>query len=65
MNIFLSEEVFYDRRLNSWFRNRMAVGVDKPLSKRLLLEIYYLRQNDGMSLPGDFHVIGATLHVSL
>jgi hypothetical protein len=43
----------------------MAVGVDKPLSKRLLLEIYYLRQNDGMSLPGDFHVIGATLHVSL
>jgi len=65
MNIFLSEEVFYDWRLNSWFRNRMAVGVDKPLSKRLLLEIYYLRQNDGMSLPGDIHVIGATLHVSL
>src|SRR5262245_16128572 len=65
MNIFLSEEVFYDWRLNSWFRNRMAVGVDKPLSKRLLLEIYYLRQNDGISLQGDFHVIGATLHVRL
>src|SRR5262245_27682270 len=41
MGLFLSDEVSYDWRLDSWFRNRVVAGVEKALSKRFLLEIYY------------------------
>jgi hypothetical protein len=56
--IFLTEEVFYDSILEKFSRNRFSVGITKTLSKKLSLDVYYLRQNDGYTRPGDLHVIG-------
>jgi uncharacterized protein DUF2490 len=60
---FVWDEVFYDWSTNNWVRHRIAAGVSKKLSERFTLELYYMRQNDGRSLPGDLHVIGAIYKV--
>lgn len=56
--LYVADEVFYDWSFNAWVRNRFTVGVSKVLNKHLTLDLYYLRQNDGHSVPGDIHVIG-------
>jgi len=55
---FVSDEVFYDSVLEKFSRNRFTVGVSKTLSKKLALELYYTRQNDGFSHPGDLNIVG-------
>lgn len=64
-NSFASNEVFYDWSASEWVRNRFAVGANKKLNKRLTGEIYYMRQNDGRSRPGDLHIIGSIFRVNL
>jgi Protein of unknown function (DUF2490) len=56
--IYITEEVFYDSLLNKFSRNRVTVGINKTLSKKLSVDIFYTRQNDGNSIPGDLHIIG-------
>jgi Protein of unknown function (DUF2490) len=58
LSLFVSDEVFYDWSFNAWVRNRAAIGVSKVVNKHFTLELYYMRQNDSHSLPGDLHVIG-------
>ena len=65
LSLFVADEVFYDWSLNAWVRNRFSVGGSKVFNKHFTQEIYYLRQNDGVSLPGDLNVIGATLRLRL
>jgi len=55
---YVTEEVFYDSILNKFSRNRFSVGITKTLNKKLSLDVYYMRQNDGFSIPGDLNVIG-------
>ena len=62
-NVFASNEIFYDWSVNKWIRNRFAVGANKKLSQRLTAEVYYMRQNDGRSRPGDLHVIGTVFKI--
>ena len=57
-NVFVSDEVFLDLSVKKWVRNRFALGANKKLNERLTGEIYYMRQNDGRSRPGDLHVVG-------
>ena len=57
-NWFISDEVFYDWSLNDWVRNRAAIGANHAFNKHFTLELYYMRQNDGRSRPGDLHIIG-------
>ena len=64
-NVFASNEIFYDWSVNEWIRNRFAVGANKKLSQRLTAEVYYMRQNDGRSRPGDLHVIGTVFKIQL
>ena len=64
-NVFASNEVFYDWSVKEWVRNRLSVGANKKLNERLTGEIYYMRQNDGRSRPGDLHVIGTLLKIQL
>ncbi len=64
-NLFASNEVFYDWSVKEWVRNRFAFGANKKLIRRLTGEIYYMRQNDGRSRPGDLHVIGTLFKVQL
>lgn len=63
--IYLTEEVFYDSGLNKFSRNRFTVGINKTLNKNLSADVYYMRQNDGFSRPGDLNVIGTSLKVKL
>lgn len=56
--VFVTEEVFYDSLLKRFSRNRFTVGINKTLTKKLSLDIFYMRQNDGFSRPGDLNVIG-------
>jgi hypothetical protein len=65
IKLFVSNEVFYDSVERAWIRNRFSIGVSRKFSQRYTGEIYYLRQNDGFSRPGDLNVIGTTLRVRL
>ena len=65
LSLFVADEVFYDWSLKRWPRNRFTAGVSKVLNKHFTQDIYYLRQNDGVSVPGDLHVVGTTLRVKL
>ena len=60
---FTSDEVFYEFSLKRWTRNRFTVGLGKAIHKNLGIDVYYLRQNDGTTRPGDLHVIGTILKV--
>lgn len=62
---FIADEVFYDSVERAWIRNRFSIGVSRKFSERYTGEIYYLRQNDGFSRPGDLNVIGTTFRVRL
>ena len=69
---YVSGEIFYDTRYNTWNRNRFAVGVQQsllrgPLRKMLLpkrqvtVDLYYMRQNDSRSDTQHVNAIGAAL----
>ena len=63
--VFASDEVFYDWSAKDWVRNRFTVGVSRRFNKYFTGDVYYMRQNDGRSRPGDLHVIGLTYRVRL
>ncbi|HET6974180.1 MAG TPA: DUF2490 domain-containing protein [Pyrinomonadaceae bacterium] len=63
--LYVADEVFYDWAVDRWVRNRFSVGGIKVFNKHYTQEFYYLRQNDGVSLPGDLNVIGTTLRFRL
>ena len=65
LSVGVADEIFYDWSVNDWVRNRFAVGISKVLNKSVTLDVYYLRQNDGRSVPGDLHVIGTIWRIRL
>jgi hypothetical protein len=65
LSLFAADEVFYDWTVDRWVRNRFSAGGIKVFNKHYTQEFYYLRQNDGVSLPGDLNVIGTTLRFRL
>ena len=65
LSLFVADEVFYDWSVDRWVRNRFAVGGSKGFNKHFTQDFYYLRQNDGVSIPGDLNVIGTTLRLRL
>ena len=65
ISLFVSDEVFYDWSFNAWVRNRAAIGVTKVWNKHVTLDLYYMRQNDARSFPGDLHIIGTTWRLKL
>lgn len=62
---FVSDEVFYDWSLHVWPRNRAAAGITHPFNKHLTLELYYTRQNDSHTRPGNLNIVWATWRVKL
>jgi hypothetical protein len=65
LQVFASDEVFYDWSVDDWVRNRFAVGLSRKFNQHFTGDFYYMRQTDGRSRPGDLHVIGATYRVRL
>ncbi|HKR22360.1 MAG TPA: DUF2490 domain-containing protein [Pyrinomonadaceae bacterium] len=61
----IGDEVFYDWTVDRWVRNRFAVGITKVFNKHFAQDVFYLRQNDGVSIPGDLNVIGTALRFRL
>ena len=69
---YVSGEVFYDTRYDTWNRNRLATGVQISLSRgplrkmllpkcQVILDLYYLRQNDSRSDTKHVNAIGVAL----
>jgi len=65
LSLYVADEVFYDSAVDRWVRNRFTVGGSKAFNKHFTQDYYYLRQNDGVSLPGDLNVIGTSLRFRL
>ena len=65
LSLFVGDEVFYDWSVDRWVRNRFMVGGTKVFNRHFTQDIYYLRQNDGVSVPGDLNVLGTTLRFRL
>lgn len=65
LSLFVADEVFYDWAIDRWVRNRFSVGAIKVFNKHFTQDLYYLRQNDGVSLPGDLNVLGTSLRFRL
>lgn len=63
--IFVTEEIFYISTTGKFSRNRFSIGISKTLNKKLTLDLYYLRQNDGFSHPGDLNVIGTSWKIRI
>jgi len=62
---FVADEVFYDSHFDAWIRNRVYAGISKRVNRHFSFELYYLRQNDGHSRPGNLNVLGNTLKFRL
>jgi hypothetical protein len=62
---FVADEVFYDSATGRFSRNRFSVGLSKALSKQLSLDVYYTRQNDGFSHPGDLNIVWTAWKIKL
>lgn len=54
-------EVFYDLRQREWSRLRYAAGAEWNITKRIVLEAYYLRQNTWASVPQFVNAAGLAL----
>ena len=65
LSLYVADEVFYDWSVDRWVRNRFTVGGTKVFNKHFTQDIYYMRQNDGVSIPGDLNVIGTSLRIKL
>lgn len=65
LSLYVADEVFYDWSVDRWVRNRFTVGGSKGLNKHFTLDVYYMRQNDRVSIPGDLNVIGTILRIKL
>lgn len=65
LSLYVADEVFYDWSVDRWVRNRFSAGATKVFNKHFTQDLYYLRQNDGVSVPGDLHVLGTSLRFRL
>ncbi len=63
--LFVTEEVFYDSILKKFSRNRFSIGITRPVTKTLSFDVYYMRQNDEFTRPGNLNVIGTGLRARL
>jgi hypothetical protein len=69
---YVSGEIFYDTRYSIWNRNRLAVGVQTALrpgplrrmglhKRQVILDLYYMRQNDSRASTPRVNALGAAL----
>lgn len=65
LNVFLSDEIYYDWSVNAWVRNRFYAGTGKRFGERVSAEIFYVRQNDGHVRPGDLEAFGTVFRIRL
>lgn len=62
---FVADEVFYDSIAAAWIRNRVYLGMSRKFNKHFTLDLYYVRQNDSHSHPGDIQAVGTAFKFHL
>jgi hypothetical protein len=60
---YANAEAFYDWRFDAWHRFRYTVGAEWELSRRVVLEGYYLRQRDNHSSTKYLNAAGMVLQL--
>ena len=60
---YLNGQLYYDTRYDVWNRNRYSAGVQIPAGQHLVLDTYYLRQNDSRSSTPHLNVFGLAFHL--
>jgi hypothetical protein len=60
---YVYDEVFYNSRYAQWTPNRYAVGIQFPVGRHVILEPYYMRQNNSHSNPPHINAIGFKLNL--
>jgi uncharacterized protein DUF2490 len=60
---YTSGEIYYDSRYQDWNRDRFALGLQAPLHPRVMLDTYYMRQNDRRSQPAHVNALGLALNL--
>jgi len=43
---YLSGELYHEEELDSWVRQRVYVGVTRPLTKTMSLDVFYCRERN-------------------
>ncbi len=61
---FAIEELKYGLHRRGWDYTRLEVGASKPLSNKLSLKIYYVRQNGSHFSPSTFNALGIGFNTS-
>jgi hypothetical protein len=56
-------ELFYEFRQRGWTRFRYAAGAEFSVTKRVVLEGYYLRQNTWASVPQFVNALGLAVQI--
>jgi len=63
---YVADEVFYGARAGEWNRNRIYLGVEKPLTKQVGTDFYYMIQSDKQGRDwNEFHVLGFAVDLKL
>lgn len=62
---FVTEEPFYDSVSGRFSKNRISLGVNKAINKKLSVDIFFLHQGDNFSHPGTINVIGTAWKIKL
>lgn len=65
VKLFATEEPFYESNSGRFSRNRISFGVNKDLSAKVSVAVYYLHQGDNFSHPSSINVIGTNWKVNL
>lgn len=63
LRLYAYEEPYYDSRYSAWVRNQVAVGATAAAGRRMVAEVYLMRQDDHHARPGDLMVLGTVLRV--
>jgi Protein of unknown function (DUF2490) len=69
---YVSAEIFYDTRSSAWNRNRLAAGFQQSLrrgplrrmllpKRQIILDLYFMRQNDSSAETQHVNAVGAAL----
>jgi hypothetical protein len=57
---YVYDEIYYDTSKSAWVPNRYAIGLQVPAGIHLVLEPYFLWQNDLTATPRHVHAFGLT-----
>ncbi|MEQ1603775.1 MAG: DUF2490 domain-containing protein [Pyrinomonadaceae bacterium] len=65
LKAYVTEEPFYDSASGRFSRNRLTFGVNKTLTTKVSVDLYYLRQDDNFSHPKLAHIVGTSWRIKL